>query len=231
LNKKEKTTEELEQPLPSTSNRDTSNLDVRREGVGRDDKTGFSDVNNESTSQPDIAILKNQLRFLLPTVGTGLGSHRILSLMALDWINKELALGLDFEPLWDVELDSSNIIIFLYDCFEMSVDATVSLSQVEDLLIPAIRHFELIGGRRIPGRDRLQGIVDYILDRNPTVDWVIRYGADVGHVLASPPPHEQLLGRCRHLQQDEQSDRIEAARDKYIPTVMHWPLGFYLRLF
>jgi hypothetical protein len=188
LNKKEKTTEELEQPLPSTSNRDTSNLDVRREGVGRDDKTGFSDVNNESTSQPDIAILKNQLRFLLPTVGTGLGSHRILSLMALDWINKELALGLDFEPLWDVELDSSNIIIFLCDCFEMSVDATVSLSQVEDLLIPVISHFELIGGRRIPGRDRLQGIVDYILDRNPTVDWVIRYGADIGHVLASPSP-------------------------------------------
>jgi hypothetical protein len=146
-----------------------------------------------------------------------------LSLLALDWINKELALGLDFETRWDTELDISNIITFLCDCFEMSAGDSVDVSQVEDLVIPAIRHVDLLGRNQIPGRDRLQGIVDNILDRNPTVDWVSKYGVNVARVLASGP-NEELLERCGHrnskLQQDADSHRIEAAHDRYIQTVL-----------
>lgn len=228
--KVETATEGLQQPLPSTSNRETWTLRARHEVAERENETRLSDCNKEPASQLDIVTLKNLLRFLLPTIGTRLSSDHILSLLTLDWINKELALGLDFETRWDAELDISNIITFLCDCFEMSVGDSVDVSEVEDLVIPAIRHVELLGGHQIPGRDRLQGIVDYILDRNPSVDWVSKYGANVAHVLASAP-NEELLERRRHrnskLQQDENSHRIEAAHDRCIQTQDGENFGFY----
>merc|ERR1739848_234868 len=219
-----KVSERSQQRLPSTSNRETSTLGTPHELVENENETRLSNCSKDPAVQIDIATLTNLLRFLLPTIGTSFSSGRVLSLLALDWINKELALGLDFETRWDAELDGSNIIIFFCDCFEMSVDdASVDLSEVEDLVIPAIRHVELLGGRRIPGRERLQRIVDNILNRNPTVDWVSKYGANVARVLASAP-NEELLDRCRlrnsELQQNENSNRVEASHDKYIQMVL-----------
>jgi hypothetical protein len=57
------------------------------------------------------------LRFLLPSVGQSLGSSSLISLLCLDWASTELGLGLEFESLWEAELTSSNIILFLVDCF------------------------------------------------------------------------------------------------------------------
>lgn len=220
----EKATEGLQQPLPSTLHREASTLQAQHEVAQRENEARLSDCNKGPARQPDIATSKNLLRFLLPNTGTSLRSGHILTLLALDWVNKELALGLDFETRWDAELNSSNIILFLCDCFEMSVSDSVDLSEVENLVIPAIRHVELLGGHQIPGRDRLQGIVDYILDHDPTVDWVSKYGANIARVLASAP-NEELLERYRRrnskLQQDENSHRIEAAHDRHIETVLY----------
>ncbi|KAJ4031951.1 hypothetical protein NW756_012784 [Fusarium oxysporum] len=213
----EKATEGLQQPLPSTSHRETLTLPARHEVAERENEDRLSDCNEGSSSQLDVITLKNYLRFLLPSIGTSLGSGRILSLLTLDWINKELALGLDFEARWDTELNVSNISAFLCDWLEMSAGEIVFASKIEGLVIPAIRYVELLGGHQIPGRDRLQGIVDHILNRNPSVDWVSKYGAHVAHVHASPPK-EELLEQCRHrnskLQQDENSHRVEVAYDR-----------------
>ncbi|KAI7758836.1 hypothetical protein LZL87_013819 [Fusarium oxysporum] len=160
------------EPLPSTSHRETLTLPARHEVAERENEDRLSDCNEGSSSQLDVITLKNYLRFLLPSIGTSLGSGRILSLLTLDWINKELALGLDFEARWDTELNVSNISAFLCDWLEMSAGEIVFASKIEGLVIPAIRHVELLGGHQIPGRDRLQGIVDHILNRNPSVDWV-----------------------------------------------------------
>ncbi|KAH7201214.1 hypothetical protein DER44DRAFT_841717 [Fusarium oxysporum] len=185
------------EPLPSTSHRETLTLPARHEVAERENEDRLSDCNEGSSSQLDVITLKNYLRFLLPSIGTSLGSGRILSLLTLDWINKELALGLDFEARWDTELNVSNISAFLCDWLEMSAGEIVFASKIEGLVIPAIRYVELLGGHQIPGRDRLQGIVDHILNRNPSVDWVSKYGAHVAHVHASPPK-EELLEQCRH---------------------------------
>ena len=94
----------------------------------------------QSTSQPDLAHLKTILRFLLPTIRKRLSSSILLSLLSLERTNAELDLGLEFESLWKAELNSSDTIMFLCDCFvgNMQPEGTpVDLAEVEAFPIKA----------------------------------------------------------------------------------------------
>ncbi|KAI5459669.1 hypothetical protein BGZ63DRAFT_465138 [Mariannaea sp. PMI_226] len=222
--KAEKGTERVEQPLPSTSNPETST--TRREVVERETGTRASEDNREPATQLDLVTLKNTLCLLLPAVRTNVSSDHILFLLSLDWINKELALGLDLETQWDAELDTTNIMMFLCHCFDMRDGDSVDLSDIEELVIPAMRHVEHLGKHQLLGRDRLQKIVDHILEHNPTVDWVSKYGSTVALVLASAP-NEELLEQCRRRHNEVQNrQRIEAEHDRNIGTD-EGNIGFY----
>jgi hypothetical protein len=109
-------------------------------------------------------MLEKILQFLLSRLGTSLGSIPLLSLLSLELANAELALGLDFEKLWKVNLTCSNIIILFCDCFA-SYDASpgfeVDLGEIENLIIPATQHLE--SHREQPGRNSLRGVISMVL--------------------------------------------------------------------
>ena len=170
--------------------------------------------------------MKRVLRFVLPTVGTSLGESRILTLLSLDWANRELDLGLEFESLWEAELNSSNIILFLGECLDnICPGVQVDPGEVEDLVIAAIRHVESRSGPQLAGQVRLYEIVKKVLDSGCTLDWVSAYGGSIARVFASDPG--DLLDRCQrkndHLQQDGSNRYIEGARDTQNKEVLVTP--------
>ena len=127
--------------------------------------SNFSEQDAES-QQPKAngtATLKDALRLLLPAVGQGLGSSRLTSLLCLDWISRALGLGLQIEDTWTAEINSSNIIIFITDCFAAD-DAfevlTVELAVVEHLVVPAICYVDSRNGKQVAGKLRLQKIIE-----------------------------------------------------------------------
>jgi hypothetical protein len=159
----------------------------------------------QPTNQPDIVMLKKILQFLLPRVGTSLCSNPLLSLLSLEWANTELALGLEFESLWKVNLTSSNIIILFCDCFT-SYDASpgfeVDLGEIENLVIPAIQHVESHSEQQWVGRNRLQEIISIVLKFGHALDWVSTYGGNIARLFTSGPD-EKLLECC--LQRERSS--------------------------
>ncbi|KAI2623126.1 hypothetical protein GGR54DRAFT_638370 [Hypoxylon sp. NC1633] len=214
-------TERIQDPPPPTSQPKTllptsysPPMQAHEEvAEGKHRETRLFDSSGQPANWPDIEALKRVLRFLLPATRTDLGSAPVLCLLALDWINEELALGLEFETHWDAELTSTNITIFLCDCCDMSV-SDIGLADFEDVVTEARSQVDIIGGPQIPGRTRLQRIVDHILDFDPAVDWVCAHRADIARILASGPD-EELLERCRRrsgkLPEDESSFTVERA--------------------
>ena len=183
----------------------------------------------QSANQPDITTLKRVLRFLLPTVGTSLGASRLLTLLSLDWANKELDLGLEFESLWKAELTSSNIVLFLCECLTSYINTSpsfqVDLGGVESLVIPAIRHVESRNGQQLAGQVRLHEIVNSVLESGCTLDWVSVYGGSIARVFTSGPG--DLLDRCQRrndrLQQDRNNRHAEEAHHTQSEKVLVTP--------
>ena len=176
----------------------------------------------QPAKQPDMMTLKGVLRFLLPAVATSLGESRLLTLLSLDWTNKELDLGLEFESLWKVELTSANIVLFLRECL---VDTTPSIQvdpgEVEGLVVPAMRHVESRIRHQLAGKVRLHEIVKEVLESGRKLDWVSAHGGSIARVFASGPG--DLLERCRSrkagLQQDGSNRHTEEARDIQVQRV------------
>ncbi|KAJ4244364.1 hypothetical protein NW762_014491 [Fusarium torreyae] len=185
-------------------------------------ESGLSDSNEQSTAELDIAALKRVLRFLLPAVGTSLGSNPLLSLLCLDYVNQELSLDLSLEALWEAQLTSPNIIMFLCRCFNMSGNDSVDLDEIEDLVLPAMRQIQPLRNQKNSGRARLQDIVYQALEDGRSVPWVHKFRDDITRVFECGPG-EDLLQRCRdkddELRQDlsnQNSDLVhEASVEKY----------------
>lgn len=177
-----------------------------------------------ATERIDVAALTTALRFVLPAVGTDLGSSRLLSLLCLDWINKELNLNLELATLWRTELTTSNIILFFCDCFELSPDSEVDLGEVEASVVPAMREFKPSLWEQVQGPVRLQAFVTRVLDSGRAVDWVSKYGCNIAHVLTTIP-NAQVLERCLRRNkefQDMWRDRdVEVNHERQLEEVMH----------
>ena len=180
------------------------------------------------TAQPpnqlDDAKLKNVLRFLLPKIGTRLGPSPLLSLLSLDWANAEMALGLEFETLWEVALSSSNIIMLFCDCFA-SYDAPdsieVDLAMVENLVILAMQQVESRKKQQLAGRARLHEIVNTVLKSGQTLDWVPFYEGNIARLFTSGPD-ETLLER--YVQQERSTRNIEKVyeiQSEKVPTTQN----------
>ncbi len=176
----------------------------------------------EHASRLDVTASKRILRFLLPMVGQKLGSSTLVSLLCLDRVSAELDLGLNFESLWETELTSINILIFVIDCLAAARDThhknlTVDHSKVEDLVVRAMDHIDSRKALELlptTGRDRLSEIVRTALESGHALEWVSVYGEDILRVLASGPS-QALLEHCqgkedtRRLQQTWNQTRID----------------------
>lgn len=143
--------------------------------------------------------------------------NSLLTLLSLDWVNAELDLGLEFESLWKAELTSSNIIIFLCDCFALS-GVTVDLAEVEGLVILAMRYVESHNGQQLAGKVRLHKIVNRVLEYGRTLDWVSVSGDSIAGVFASGPG--ELLDR---IQQDRRNQPAEEVHDTQSEKVLTTP--------
>lgn len=117
--------------------------------------------------------MKNALGILLPTVGQGLGSSRLTSMLCLDWVSRALDLGLEFEDMWTAEVESSNIIIFIVACFaadDTFKNLSVDLANVEDLVATAIRYVDSRNGKQEAGKIRHQKIIERALESGRDLD-------------------------------------------------------------
>lgn len=140
--------------------------------------------------------------------------------MCLDWANRALDLGLDFEDMWKAEIDSSNIIIFITECFAAD-DAfghlTMDLASVEDLVVPAIHYIDSCDGKQATGKMRLQKIIERVLESGRGLDWVFTCGESISRILASGPS-EKLLEHCqrknKRLREDQKLRSSEGVCDE-----------------
>ncbi|KAI0098719.1 hypothetical protein GGR51DRAFT_552449 [Nemania sp. FL0031] len=137
--------------------------------------------------------LKPILQFLLPRAEANLGSNSLLLLLCLDWVNKELDLGLDHDDLWEAELSSSNISIFLKSCISPSSPNLVSLKEIENLVVHAMDHMNSTESNQRPSRVKLENIVNQVLESNTSASWVSQNEGTIRNVLASGPSAEFLV--------------------------------------
>lgn len=151
-------------------------------------------------------------------VGTSLGLNRLPTLVSLDWVNVELKLGLDFESLWKTKLTCTNIIIFITECLmscATSPDFEIDLAEVEDLVVPAMRHVESRKGQHLAGQVRFHEIVNRVLESGCTLDWVSIYGGSITRLFASGPNElfDHYQRRNGRLQHDPSNRQAEEAHD------------------
>ncbi|RWA04517.1 hypothetical protein EKO27_g10587 [Xylaria grammica] len=164
-----------------------------------------------------FSTLKPILKFVLPGVGPNLGSNPLLSLTSLDWVNRELDLGLDYEDLWESELTSENISIFLNSCIELSSSESVRLMEIEDLVDRAIYQMDSLKDKQVLGRMRFESIVDRVLESDASVGWISHNGSKIRHILAFGPS-EELLSSCRHRDEEMQQHRLHRKDAETITT-------------
>ncbi|KAI1121200.1 hypothetical protein F5Y10DRAFT_256769 [Nemania abortiva] len=153
------------------------------------------------------SVLKPVLQFLLPSVGTNLGPNSLLSLLCLDWVNKELDLGLDHENLWEAKLTSSNISIFLKSLISPSSTNVISLTEIENLVVRAMTLLYSSEENEVLGRVRFENIVNQVLDSNTSAGWVSENEDKIRCALTSGPS-EELLMSCGHSGAEPLNDQL-----------------------
>ncbi|KAI1364597.1 hypothetical protein F5Y08DRAFT_306368 [Xylaria arbuscula] len=164
-----------------------------------------------------ISTLKPILQFLLPRLRTSLGSNSILSLLSLDWVSRELGLGIDCEDHWDSELTSPNIAIFLNDCIELSADDSVSPTNILDLVSHTLNQMRSSKDKDVPGRTRLERIVSRVFESDASARWVTRNRRKIMRIVACGPS-EEMLQNSRLRDEEVQQDRLRHQHAKNVPT-------------
>ncbi|OCT48562.1 hypothetical protein CLCR_04362 [Cladophialophora carrionii] len=145
--------------------------------------------------QPDMAALYHVLRFLLPQVGASLGPSPLVTLLSLDWASAELALGLEFESRWKVELTSSNIITLLYSCFDSygpPLRPAVDFVEVQELVVLAMQDVEARDEPERAGRSKLFEIVKLVFKSGERLNWVSMYERSICRLFTRGPDHRLL---------------------------------------
>ncbi|KAF3074471.1 hypothetical protein CFAM422_003836 [Trichoderma lentiforme] len=172
---------------------------------------GPTSQDNKATSELDIPALKSVLRFLLPTVKTNLGSNELLSLLSLDWVNTELSLGLEIEELWISELKGDNIAAFICSYIKSSAGnlATYEVAKIESAVSLAIRRVNFPKDE-IQGRNKLQRIVENVLDLCSASDWVSKCREGMLRMFTAAPD-ERLLELVRRKEDEYEDTRIKMA--------------------
>ncbi|KAI1148028.1 hypothetical protein F4825DRAFT_435465 [Nemania diffusa] len=155
----------------------------------------ISSAQLSANSSTNLSTLKPILRFLLAETGAGLGSNSLMSLLCLDWVNRELDLDLDYGNVWEDKLTSSNISIFLHLCIDPSDIDMVDITELEDLVVHEMDSIDAPNDQQALGRAKLEIIVNRVLDSNRSARWVSRYGDRIRHALTSGP-NEELLVSC-----------------------------------
>ncbi|KAL7905799.1 hypothetical protein GGI35DRAFT_123535 [Trichoderma velutinum] len=196
------------------------NADAERgtsSGSGLPDPTSQA---HEAISQVNIPALKSVLRFLLPTVKINLGPNPLLSLLFLDWANTELSLGLEIEGLWDSELNSANVVTFLYNYIKLyagnsSTCKVVEEFENENVAGLAISCADILKKDKIHGRRRFQEIVIHIFEICSRSDWVPKCQEGILLMFtAAPDEHLIKLGRRKEDEYEDTCIKMTSSADR-----------------
>ncbi|KAI0437931.1 hypothetical protein F4803DRAFT_536861 [Xylaria telfairii] len=164
-----------------------------------------------------LSSLKPMLQFTLPRVGASLGSNSLMSLLSLDWVNTELDLGLDYEDLWESELTSENIGIFLNACIEHFGEDSVTLTEIEDIVDTEMFRTGSLNEEQVLGRVRFEHLVNRVLDSDASKGWMSQNGSNIKHILAFGPS-EELLKSCRRRDEEMRQHRPQRKDAETITT-------------
>ncbi|KAI0521405.1 hypothetical protein F5B22DRAFT_596742 [Xylaria bambusicola] len=163
-----------------------------------------------------ISTLKPILQFLLPRLRSNLGSNSILSLLSLDWVNRELGLGIDYEDLWESELTAPNIAIFLNDCIELSVVDSVNPTNIIDLVAHTLNHMSSLKDKEAPGRVKLERIISRVFESDASASWVTRNRDNIKHIITYGPS-EEMLQSSRYRDEEVHQDRLRHKHARNVP--------------
>ncbi|EHK20992.1 uncharacterized protein TRIVIDRAFT_70003 [Trichoderma virens Gv29-8] len=130
----------------------------------------YADGFSSSGLSPRNMQHQSMLRSVLPRVKTNLGANPLLCLLSLDLINNKLKLGIEIEDLWKTNLNSDNIVTFLYEYAKFSTGSSVNIGEVEDVVGRAIRRTDLLRKEHIHGRSKFKEIVNQALDLGGIVE-------------------------------------------------------------
>ncbi|KAL7955392.1 hypothetical protein V8C34DRAFT_316474 [Trichoderma compactum] len=157
----EKSTQAVKAEDTKQENHDT---DVERGGSSSSTLPDPTSQAHEAVSQFDIPALKS----------TNLGSNPLVSLLALDWANKELSLGLEIEDLWISKLNSDNIATFICSYVKLSTGNLTKfrVADIEYAVGYAIGCGNLLKKEKTHGRSKFQEIVENVLNLRSASDWV-----------------------------------------------------------
>jgi predicted ATP-grasp superfamily ATP-dependent carboligase len=111
--------------------------------------------------------------------------------------------------MWTAEMDSSNIIIFITDCFAANdafENLSVEICDIEDLVVPAILYVDCRNGKQSGGKFRLQKIIEKVLESGHDLDWVSAGGESISRVFTSGPS-QKLLEHCQRKHESLRQDQ------------------------
>ncbi|KAL7929540.1 hypothetical protein V8C35DRAFT_284346 [Trichoderma chlorosporum] len=157
------------------------------------------------THEANLPILKSALRLLHPTVTKNLGSNPLLSLLALDWADKKLNLGLEMESLWTSYINSDNIITFLYRYANLSANCLLSdrvFIGMEDAVGAAIRRTESLKKEQMHGRSKFEEIVNETFRLRKNAIWVSLCREGILRLFTAGPD-EQFLELWQNREGEE----------------------------
>lgn len=149
---------------------------------------------------------------MLPTIETNLGPKPLASLLCLDWVNKELDLGLEIDKDWVTQLTPRNIATFIFDYSHLSAAGLVTLAEIKDSVDLAMHHRNSLSKNRQPppGRRQFQEVVDQVFEMRATSSWVSKSREDITRAFTTGP-NKQLLELFQHKDEKEQ---ISSPTDK-----------------
>lgn len=154
--------------------------------------------------------MKSVLRFLLPKVKTNLGPNPLVSLLALDWANGELSLGLEIEDLWISELNVDNIATFIYSYVKLSAPnlTKFEVDKIEYQVGYGIGYGNLPMKEKTHGRSKFQEIIENVLHRSSASDWVSKYREGILRMFTAAPD-ERLFELGRRKEDEDQERHIK----------------------
>lgn len=151
----------------------------------------MSNTGLQSTSKLEDAAVKPAFQFLLTNMK--LGSKPLETLLCIDWVSKELDLGLQFEKDWETQLTSHSIATFIFDYSSPSAAGLVTLSEIENSVDLAMHHNSLFKNRQFfTGRRQFQEIINQVFETSATSSWVPKSRENTMRVF-TVGPNEQFL--------------------------------------
>lgn len=159
-----------------------------------------------------FSTLKPTLQFLLLGIKRSLGLNSLLTLLSLDWVNRQLNLDLELEDLWLTNITSPKISIFMNVCIEATGVDRINAMEIEKLVNHATEDTGPTNNKQLPGRVKFQNSVTRVLESDVCASWAPQSRDMIRRVFASGLS-EEFFARCRRGNEEVVEERRTGEMD------------------